>query len=289
VVTAEAGYLRRLADRVVRAALDSVPLRAALLAGSAARGNADRFSDIDLLFYVDDVPSLDALSQIRHAVGGVNPLRRHEPTEYATGEEFTLNGVRTEVSFTTVARVESQLSLLLDELEDVVSSRQKFLSGLADGLPLYGDELIGAWKTRLRNYPESLRKEMIERNWDFFPLWYYDEAMAARDSELWRLDILVSGAFNLLGVLAGLNRVYFARFELKRTRDLVAKMPLAPPSLADRMESLFRLPPSEAAEVFAALVEETRALVAAEFPDLSLPLPFPPGTQQRPWSIREAN
>jgi predicted nucleotidyltransferase len=288
-VTKEAAYLRTLADRVVQAALDSVPLRAALLAGSAGRGNADRFSDIDLLFYVDVVPSLNALSQIRRAVGGVNPLRRYEPTEYATGEEFTLSGVRTEVSFTTVARVESQISLLLDELDDVVSSRQKFLSGVAEGLPLYGDELIRSWKTRLVNYPESLRKEMIERNWDFFPLWYYDEAIAARDSELWRLDMLLSGAFNLLGVLAGLNRVYFARFELKRMRDLVAKMPLAPPSLADRMESLFRLPPPEAAKVFGALVEETRALVATEFPDLNLPIPFPPDTRQRPWPIREVD
>ena len=108
--------------------------------------------------------------------------------------------------------------------------------------------------------------------------------MAARDAELWRLDVLLEAAFNLLGVLAGLNRLYVARFEFKRLRSLVAKMELAPPALADRLEELFRLPPHEAAQELGRLVEETRALVAAELPHVELPLPHPPGTRQQPWA-----
>jgi hypothetical protein len=126
---------------------------------------------------------------------------------------------------------------------------------------------------------------MIRHHWNFFPLWYYGEAMALRDGELWRLDVLLEGAFNVIGVLAGLNRLYFARFELKRTRDLVARMELAPPMLADRLEALFRLPPPEAAESFGALVDETRQIVCRELPDLDLPLPFPPATRQRSWAL----
>lgn len=284
-LNAETEHLRALARRVVDVAVACVPLRAALLAGSAGRGNADRFSDVDLLFYVDQVPLVDVLAQIRLAVGGVDPVRRHEPTDYFNGEEFTLDRVRTEVAFTTVDRVEWQLDQLLVELQEIASPHQKFLSGIAEGLPLYGEELIVEWQTRVGNYPEPLRRAMIERHWDFFPLWYYGEAMAARDSELWRLDMLLNGAFNLLGVLAGLNRVYFARFELKRMRELIAKMELAPPSLADRLQSLFRLPPEEAASELGALVAETRQLVAGEFPDLNLPLLFPPGTRQQPWPL----
>ena len=195
-------------------------------------------------------------------------------------------GIRAEVSFTTVERVEWQLDQLLDRLEEVVSPRQKFLSGINEGMPLYGAELIAVWQTRVRDYPEPLRRTMIEQHWDFFPLWYYGEAMAARDSELWRLDMLLNGAFNLLGVLAGLNRVYYTRFELKRARELVAKMALAPPSLAERIESLFRLPPKAAAGELAVLVEETQELVAKEFPDLDLSLPFPPEARQQPWPFQ---
>lgn len=284
-MNAETEHLRFLARRVVRAAVGPIPVRAALLAGSAGRGNADRFSDIDLLFYVDEVPTNEAIAQVRNEVGGVEPRKRHEPTDYANDEEFQLDGVRTEVSFTTVERIEWQLDQLLVELDDIASPRQKFLAGLAEGLPLYGEPLIERWQRRLREYPEAFRLEMIRRHWNFFPLWYYGEAMALRDSELWRLDALLEGAFNLLGVLAGLNRLYFARFELKRTHDLVARMELAPPMLADRLEALFRLPPPEAAQSFGALVEETRQLVCRELPDLELPLPFPPGTRQQPWPL----
>ena len=282
-VTDEAVYLRSLAGRVVEAARARVAIRAALLAGSAGRGDADRFSDIDLLFYVDEVPSTAAIAEIREAVGGVDPFRRFEATEYVNGEEFRLEGVRTEVSFTDVQRIEWQLDSLLVELDRVASPRQKFLSGLAEGVPLYGEALIEQWQRRLATYPDAFREEMIRRHWNFFPLWYYGEAMSVRDSELWRLDALLDGAFNLLGVLAGLNRLYFARFEFKRMRRFAAKMELAPPALIDRLEELFRLPAAEAAQSFGQLIEETRQLVASELPDLELPLPFPPGTHQQPW------
>ncbi len=47
------------------------------------------------------------------------------------------------------------------------------------------------------------------------------------------------------------------------------------------MESL---EPDAAADQLGRLINETRALVMAELPDLQLPLPFPPGTRQQPWS-----
>jgi hypothetical protein len=95
----------------------------------------------------------------------------------------------------------------------------------------------------------------------------------------------LEASFNLLAVLAALNRVYFARFELKRLRKLVEKFEQCPPGLADRLESLFRLPAAEAAAELGRLVLETRGLVARELPDLELPLRRPPGTRAEPWRI----
>jgi hypothetical protein len=276
-------HLRGLARRIVETALERVPLRGALLAGSAGRGDADFYSDIDLLLYVDVLPSKETLAAIRAAVGGTNP-GESEPTEHFCREEFELQGVRTEVSFVTVAWADSRLDELLDRIDEFDSPFQKVLSGLLEGLPLHGEELLERRRARAGNYPEPLRQAMVARHWSFFPLWYYGEAMAVRDAELWRLDMLLEAAFNLLAVLAGLNRLYFARFELKRMRALIAKMELAPPQLADRLEALFRLEPEPAAVELGRLVEETRALVAGELPDLELPLRFPPGTRQRPWS-----
>jgi predicted nucleotidyltransferase len=280
-----AEHLRALARQIVEAALEHVPLRGAMLTGSAGRGDADFYSDIDLLLYVDDLPSEEVLREIRVVVGGTNRLSR-DRSDHFCGEEFNIRGVRTEVSFFTVTRIESRLDDLCDRPEELDPLLQKVLSGMLYGLPLYGADLIGPWQERLRAYPEPLRRATIERCWNFFPLWYYGEAIDARDAELWRLDVLLEAAFNLLGVISALNRIYFSRFELKRMRALVSEMKVAPPHLAERIESLFRIDPAAAATELGHLVDETRALVAVELPDLELPLRFPPGIRQEPWVAR---
>jgi hypothetical protein len=274
-------HVREVARRVVAAALELGPLRAALLAGSGARGDADFYSDVDLLLYVDEDPPAGRLEALREAVGGTNNV------PIAPGlVQFEVAGVATQVSYRTVERIETELETALDRLEEIVGSpNQKMLSGLLEGVPLHGEELLGRWRERVAAYPEPLRRASIEHHWRFFPLWYYGDAMAVRDAELWRLDMLLEAAFNLLGVLAALNRVYYARFELKRLRALVAKLALSPPDLAERLESLFRMPPAEAADELGRLVVETRELVARELPDLELPLRRPPGTRAQPWSV----
>jgi hypothetical protein len=262
---------------------DRLPVRAALLVGSAARGDADLFSDLDLIAYVDKLPDQSLLTEIRENVGGTDPFAR-EGTDHFCGEEFDLDGIRTELSFLTVARVEWHLERVFESVDEFDSPLQKVLGGLLEGSPLYGEDLIEEWRARVREYPDALRSKIIERHWKFEPLWYFDEAIARRDAELWRLDILLDAAFDLLAVLAALNRLYFARFELKRTHALVARMAVAPPRLVERLESLFRLEPSAAASELERLVEETRDLVLRELPGLDLHMRFPPGTRQRVWS-----
>jgi hypothetical protein len=279
-------HLRALAGRVVAEALRRVPLQAALLAGSAGRGDADFYSDIDLLLYVDEVPPPGTLAGIRGAVGG-GPVIDGGDTDGFETQVFDLAGVRTEVSFVTVARVDWRLDQLLRDLEEIDNPLQKIALGMLEGLPLHGDELIGSWQESLRDYPDPLRRALIERHWRISPLWFRADAIAARDAELWRLDLLLEAAFDLLAVLAALNRLYHSRFELKRMRKVVARMQCAPPNLADRLESLFRLTAPEAAAELGRLVVETRELVHRELPDLDLPLPHPPGVTQQPWSLDE--
>jgi hypothetical protein len=273
-------HVRALARRVVAAALELGPLRAALLAGSGARGDADFYSDVDLLLYVDELPPEDRLERLREAVGGTGPVPIAPPHLV----QFHVGGVAVQVGYGTVSQIEDELEGALGRLEEVIGSpNQKMLAGLLEGVPLHGDDVIAAWRMRVAAYPDELRVASIAHHWSFFPLWYYGDAMALRDSELWRLDMLLEAAFNLLGVLAALNRVYYARFELKRLRALVAKLSLAPPNLADRLERLFVLPADDAAAELGSLVVETRDLVARELPDLELPLRRPPGTRVQPW------
>jgi predicted nucleotidyltransferase len=284
-MTAATEHLRELAGRIVEEARARVTLRGAMLVGSAGRGDADFYSDVDLLLYVDELPSQELVDELRSALGGVDPISRSVPADGFLSEEFEVESVRAEVSFVTVRRVEARLDELLEHLEDADPSLQKVLAGMLEGEVVFGEALLERWRDRVGEYPDERRRAMIERHWNFFPLWYFAEPIALRDAELWRLDILLEGAFNLLAVLSALNRLYFARFELKRTRALVVRMEVAPPRLVDRLESLFGLEPDAAAAELGRLVEETRDLVAAEFPDLELPLRFQPGSRQPKWSV----
>ena len=110
--------LRRLARRIVDETLKRVALRAALLAGSAGRGDADHYSDIDLLLYVDRIPSPDVVAGVRQAVGGVGRGPRVQPTEQFSTEEFDLSGVRVELSFTAVSWMDARLDDLLERFVD---------------------------------------------------------------------------------------------------------------------------------------------------------------------------
>jgi hypothetical protein len=127
---------------------------------------------------------------------------------------------------------------------------------------------------------------MIATHWRFFPSWWFEPRMAARDAVLWRTEKLLDNAYDLLAVLAGLNRVYFSRFELKRFRELCAKLAVAPPRLAERVESLVLKNHYDAVRELESLVTETQALVRRELPGIDVSLKRQPGTREQPWGVQ---
>src|SRR5205814_3604517 len=86
-------HLRGVAARIVKEVQARVPLRGALLTGSAGRGEADYYSDIDLLCYVDQIPSEHVGAAVREAIGGTKGLQR-AATEDVAQEGFEVNGMR---------------------------------------------------------------------------------------------------------------------------------------------------------------------------------------------------
>ncbi len=280
-------HLRTLAVQVVGALLELSPLDAALLAGSAARGDADFYSDVDLLVYMTELPPVKHLDQLHVSVAGTNPIRFGDRDEGEDSIQFYLHGVATQVSITTVAHQEALLARLRDRPEQLDPLSQKVFAGLVEGIALRGEKLISRWQALARDYPDELQRATITQHWRVFPVWWYQDALAARDAELWRVELLLDAAFHLLGVLAALNRVYFSRFELKRLRTLTATFTVAPAQLSERIESLFSLAPAASADELGLLVEETRALVLSRLPNTDLPLARKPGTRIQPWQIRE--
>ena len=223
-MTEASSRLQALARELARVYLEHTGPRAILLTGSAAVGEADVYSDLDLIVYYDELPDEPAFAAARVAAGARDADLFAPATEATYPEYYYRDGVQCQVAHETVASWEAEMRTVLVEL-DVESPVQKAISGLFEGIPLHGGELIDRWRSDAR-YPDALARAMVERHWRFFPIWRVEERLATRDATLWRQQVLVESAYNLLAVLAGLNRVWFTSFQFKREHDFASRLGL---------------------------------------------------------------
>jgi hypothetical protein len=282
VVNDVAKRLRQLAERLVALELEHASPAAALLTGSVSTGEADEYSDIDLiLYFADTIPGDAAIEAVRLGAGGGEAIPIGPRTELAYAIQFPIDGVQVQLAHETLASVEADISKVVDEHE-VDTPLHKLLEGLHTGVPLHGTETIERLRSRAA-YSEALQRAMVQTFWRFSPLWYVADQLERRDAIVWRYEVMAQSAYNVLGVLAGLNRVWFTTFQLKRMRKLVDSFELAPPRLAERIEALFDPDAKKAVAELENLVGETRELVRERFPDLELPLIRELGTRHVPF------
>jgi hypothetical protein len=263
-VTDASRLLVELATRIAATYVAQTGPRAVLLTGSAAAGASDYYSDLDLIVYHERLPTPEQTAAARAAL----QAPASEATSQATDafiEEFELHGVACQVAHLTITGWERDMATVLEELEPATTI-EKAIGGLLDGVALHGDDLIGGWQRRAAAYPEGLAHATVAHHLRIFPLWLVAERWRARDATIFYYQMLVETSLNLLGVLAGLNRLYFSSFQFKGMRRFVGKMRLAPERLADRLEEAFALEPVAAGLAMERLVEETVALVDAHMP-----------------------
>lgn len=258
-----------IAQQIAQAYTIHPQAKAAMVTGSVAQGEADQYSDIDMSIYYDRLPAEAALQAVRQQLQGSDRLWTiDDRSGGAFIEAFQLAGVECQIGHFTIAALEQDLNRVLDQLE-VKSPLQKVLSGILICRPLYGEALIQQWQERVANYPDSLAQAMVEQHLQFVPLWKMQERLATRDTTLWQQQILVEAAQNILGVLAGLNRLYYSTFQFKRMGKFIAQMTIAPDRLGDRLESLFHAEFPAAAAQLKTLVKDTVELVDLHMPQVN--------------------
>jgi hypothetical protein len=288
-------FLCALAQRVADAYRAHAQPSAILLVGSAATGGADTYSDLDMLLYYTQVPPDAEIAKTPRELGAERYQgtpwsdESGEADEHGYSERYSLDDIECQVGHMSVGSFDREIKRLVVDLE-VNEELLKIMSGLFEGLPLFGNELIERWR-REAAYTPTLQKATIEKRWTFFPWWYFEEKLRSRDATVWRYEVLVRSAYNIVGVLAALNRLYFSSFEFKRTTAFLSQFDVAPPNLAVRLDALFESDEAHATAELERLVAETQALVAERFPDLDLSVewsgkPTAPGQRESPWARR---
>lgn len=245
--------------------------QASMVTGSVADGLSDGFSDVDMAVYYQELPSEEHLAAIRQRASGLGERKwligsRESSTLI---EAFAVAGVECQVIHATPQAVEAQIDGVLLQHE-VGTPTHKAMAGLLKGLPLYGQPLLQSWKNRIARFPEQLADKTILHHLQFFPFWGYAQPLLNRDAALFFQQSLLEGVQNLLGVLAGLNKVYYSTFQFKRTQKFVQSLHLAPVQLYERLEGLWGAPLEVAGPALQNLWNETLGLVQQHRPHLDI-------------------
>jgi predicted nucleotidyltransferase len=264
---------REIAERVVEGLAARTNLRAALLAGSVARGMADEHSDIDLLNYYDELPDQERFGQVMRDAGGERIGDLGHPRPEGFGVRYRFDGIEVQSGVQLISDLERRLGRI--EAGDVDWITAKGAMGLLEGSPLHGADLIREWQSRAR-YPEPLRRREVDANLGWFPIWALDQHLASRDAELFRRQMLLEGAFKVVAVLSAVNRLYFTTFQFKRAGIHVDRMTVKPDRLAERLDRVANAAPGDAADELRKLVDETKAIVRRELPEADVDAPWQP-------------
>ena len=252
-----------LAQRIAPAYAANPKVRAVLLAGSVARGTADRFSDIEIDVFWAEPPSDDELSVPIECVGATLLYRAADANEWADG--FFIEGIKVDTSQFLASTVERWLGDVVEHADTDVE-KQLLIAAIQHSLALHGAALADRWRAHAALYPDALVREMVAQYLAFRPRSLL-EMFAERGDLLILYKGLVAVEELIMGVLLGLNRLYIAHPAHKWMDWQIAQMRIAPADLARRLKLVLRDEPVAAVREIHALIEEVFALVERYLPD----------------------
>jgi predicted nucleotidyltransferase len=253
-----------LAERVAAVYTAGGKARASAVLGSVARRQSDAFSDIDLGIYYETMPTEEEIVAGREALAATHLMRLPGGSDDGIADIFTVDGVECQIMHCTVARIDADLSAVLDAHE-TEHEKHAVVGGILDALPLFGEDLVIGWQRRAAAYPDALAQAMVRDHLRFWPYQMLEKRIVPRDAPLFFHKALIDDEKTLLSALSGLNRLY-PQLEFKRLDAYVARMHIAPPRLAARLKQLLQVEPLVAVAMLRAVIEETFALVERHMP-----------------------
>lgn len=132
-----------------------------------------------MILYHDTVPEERELAAARARVGAERVSGTDWPGE-GYSERYWSDGIHCQLGHALIEAWEGEIARVVADL-DLDWRLLKQLTGLFEGRAMHGAELIERWRARAA-YTERMQRVMIERHWQFFPWWYYEEKLARRDA-----------------------------------------------------------------------------------------------------------
>ncbi|HUL64786.1 MAG TPA: hypothetical protein VLW55_09235 [Burkholderiaceae bacterium] len=265
----EARLRLAIAQRVADAhrGIDDASLMSCV-SGSTVDNLADARSDIDMSVVFASLPDEAVLREACRRAGGDWFWSSGNTTEGLV-VSFHVDGIEVQIGYNNASTLAADLDeVLVAHNPDTIY--HKLAEGILKSAPLAGEERLAALQRRLAAFPPELGRAMVAHGLKAPLSWRGISQLVHRDAGLWCRDIQADACYRLLLVLSGLNHRYFTRFQVKRMRQVAAKLSIAPPNLAERIDALLAVPPRAAFDALHELEGEVLDLVARHVPDVDL-------------------
>jgi hypothetical protein len=183
-------------------------------------------------------------------------------------EQYTLGALKIDVGHNTVAGLVESMDAVVVRHETKPSA-QKVAGGLLHAVALHGAAEYEAHRARVAAYPDELARKMVTQHLFFMPTWAV-ERQALDSGDLFAFySLLCDVVGNLMGVLAGLNRVYYAVHPgPKWTEWHLDQMRRKPEGTPDAITKLLATPSHETMADLYGVIEEAVGLVEAHMPEV---------------------
>ena len=201
---------RAFAEQLAPAYSTNPHVAALFVGGSTARGNADRFSDLEIGVAWSEPPTATERADAIVAAGG-DLVRLYPVEDYGLGPVWAdawkigrldgapLTGVEVDMHHFLAANVERVLADVLERFDPDLE-KQSLVGAIATGMGLHGHDRFAVWQERAATYPDGLRLAVVQANAQIEGLWRLD-AFAERDNPVAGYAVLTAAHERLLQTL----------------------------------------------------------------------------------------
>ncbi len=285
-------WRQAVAQKVAARYAENPKVSAVALAGSVARGWADRHSDIELDVYWHEPPTDDDRLRIvtgagrtidifwanppseaqyqqifRRTGGHLSQLWPYEDGEWS--EHYYVHGVNIGISGFLTTTTEGYLADVLQRYT-TDDEPQIRLAAIRHGVALHGADLIERWQTRAVRFPRPLAVALVSQQLARDEAWWASDMWVERGAHLALMNLFVHIQEKLLRILLALNRIYLPDPRFKWASQLMEGMKIKPPDLASRLEQAFQWEPAVGVAEMQQLIHQTLALVKLHLSEVDI-------------------
>src|SRR5438128_1388465 len=140
------------------------------LGGSAARGLADAYSDLDMAVYWDQLDGDWLAAPPLQSAGGERFTFRKLFDDQVAVEQYQIGAAKVDVAHFSLGWWERIAADVL-ERADMAPEKQEVLDGFLSAIPIHGTPLYEQWRARIAAYPDELARQMVKQHLAFYPGW----------------------------------------------------------------------------------------------------------------------